>query len=177
MKVKKFLRPSGPRPAFTLLELVIALGLASIIILAASQVLSTSLRTSQALQGAISRQDDLAYGLDYFQDEVLRAEKVILGPGGQVYFYDWHPNEGDHHRYIGYFFKNKALKRGAYHSPQEAQSPQKIRTRQIMSNSKVIIEDVESGSIYLDGDLLVLEMDLGQETLRLVTAIRGRGDL
>lgn len=100
--MKKPGQPLSPRRGFTLLELILAMGIASLIILVIYQIFFLSLKETDKFKESINRHEEIYYALNYMEGEIVSSQEI------------WKVQRGGRTQYILVHFNPQAQRRKSH---------------------------------------------------------------
>ena len=158
----------GRKKAFTLLELMLALAIGSLLMAVLGNILLTSLNTSAGLGRKMTRTNDEFFALQSLIDEIHSADAFyfIEDNGLQLYVREKGRNG---HKVVSYVLQNRTLSRyGDYYRAKY--SKEKIGKRPGVRN--IILDDVKELHFSREGDLLTIRLTRGGREYTRSVALR-----
>ncbi|MDD7363848.1 MAG: type II secretion system protein [Peptoniphilus sp.] len=156
--------------AFTLLELVLSLAIASVLIVLLSQMLASALGGTLGLGRRISGDNDGIFAMESMVDDIQKADEIYRIEPNYIQFYEREKGpEG--HKVVSYLIEDGKMCRYGDHYRLKY-DPKRIKRRPGVKN--VVLADAESLEFREAGGALSVELRSGHRTYRRVIALRGR---
>lgn len=144
----------GRKKAFTLLELILALAIGSVLIAVLGNILLTSLNTSSGLSRKMTRTNDEYFALQSMIDEVHGADEIYFIEDKYLQFYVREKGQNGH-KVVSYTLQGDTLSRyGDYYRLKY--SKEKIGKRPGVRN--IILDEVQDLHFRQQGDLLNISL-------------------
>ena len=160
--------PYGRKKAFTLLELLLAMAIGSVLIALLSQIVFSGLNGSAAFARRVNRENDVTFALNSMVDELLEADSLYRIGDKYVQFYVREPGENGH-KVVTYLLEKDTLSRFADHS--HIKYPvNRLKIRQ--GTRTILLNHVEGLHFEKKDACLVIRLRCGDESKRIV-ALRG----